>query len=303
MNKMADDMKDKENEKDETLDSENFEIRVGDYNTLRVVKEVDFGLYLDGGKDGEILMPKKYVPEGAKPGDELKVFIYLDSEERPVATTETPLAKVGDFAWLKVSWVNQFGAFLDWGVEKDMFCPFREMKMRMQIGQYYLVYIYMDEESYRLVATAKIDRYLQPVPPEKYLPGDAVKLLVWQKTDLGFKVIIDNHYQGLIYEDQIFRPLHSGDRLPGFIDLVRPDGKIDVSLQQTGKAERLSFASELLQYLQENEGYCDLGDKSDADDVYDRFHVSKKVFKKGIGELYKKGRITVSPTSIRLVEK
>ena len=171
------------------------------------------------------------------------------------------------------------------------------------MGQYYLVYIHVDQESYRLVATAKIDRYLDPVPPEKYLPGDEVQLLVWQKTDLGFKVIIDNLYQGLIYEDQIFQVLHSGDRLPGFIDQVRPDGKIDVCLQQTGKAERLSFAKELLQYLQENDGYCDLGDKSDADDVYERFHVSKKVFKKGIGELYKKGQVTVSPTSIRLVDK
>lgn len=295
-------MEDKIDENEE-FDNENFEIKLGDYNTLSVVKEVDFGLYLDGGRDGEILMPKKYVPEGAKPGDKLKVFIYLDSEERPVATTETPLAKVGDFAWLKVSWVNQFGAFLNWGVEKDMFCPFREMKMRMQMGQSYLVYIHVDLESYRLVATAKIDRYIEPVPPEKYLPGDEVQLLVWQKTDLGFKVIIDNLYQGLIYEDQIFQVLHSGDRLSGFIDQVRPDGKIDVCLQQTGKAERLSFAKELLQYLQENDGYCDLGDKSAADDVYERFHVSKKVFKKGIGELYKKGQITVSPTSVRLVDK
>jgi predicted RNA-binding protein (virulence factor B family) len=295
-------MEDKIDENEE-FDNENFEIKLGNYNTLSVVKEVDFGLYLDGGRDGEILMPKKYVPEGAKPGDKLKVFIYLDSEERPVATTETPLAKVGDFAWLKVSWVNQFGAFLNWGVEKDMFCPFREMKMRMQMGQSYLVYIHVDLESYRLVATAKIDRYIEPVPPEKYLPGDEVQLLVWQKTDLGFKVIIDNLYQGLIYEDQIFQVLHSGDRLSGFIDQVRPDGKIDVCLQQTGKAERLSFAKELLQYLQENDGYCDLGDKSAADDVYERFHVSKKVFKKGIGELYKKGQITVSSTSVRLVDK
>ncbi|MCH4181721.1 MAG: S1-like domain-containing RNA-binding protein [Prevotella sp.] len=295
-------MEDKIDENEE-FDNESFEIKLGDYNTLSVVKEVDFGLYLDGGRDGEILMPKKYVPEGAKPGDKLKVFIYLDSEERPVATTETPLAKVGDFAWLKVSWVNQFGAFLNWGVEKDMFCPFREMKMRMQMGQSYLVYIHVDLESYRLVATAKIDRYIEPVPPEKYLPGDEVQLLVWQKTDLGFKVIIDNLYQGLIYEDQIFQVLHSGDRLSGFIDQVRPDGKIDVCLQQTGKAERLSFAKELLQYLQENDGYCDLGDKSAADDVYERFHVSKKVFKKGIGELYKKGQITVSSTSVRLVDK
>ena len=294
---------DKEIEQDEHLDRDDFEIKLGDYNTLKVVKEVDFGVYLDGGKDGEILMPKKYVPEGIKPGDEVKAFIYLDSEERPVATMETPLAKVGDFAWLKVSWINKFGAFLDWGVEKDMFCPFREMKKRMEMGQYYIVYIYVDEKTYRLVATAKIDKYITPVPPEKYKPGDEVQLLVWQKTDLGFKVIVDNAYQGLIYEDQIFRHLHSGDRLPGFVSLVRTDGKLDITLQQTGKAERLNFAKELLDYLEANEGYCDLGDKSEADDVYERFQVSKKVFKKGIGELYKKGLVTVSPTSVRLVKK
>lgn len=187
-------------------------IRLGDYNQLKVVKKVDFGLYLDGGDEGEILLPSRYVPEGSKVGDELTVFIYLDQEERPVATTEHPLAKVGDFAYLRVAWVNEYGAFLDWGLMKDIFCPFKEQKMRMVKDNYYIVYIKLDEESYRIMATAKVERYFAPQPPS-YLPGDDVDLIVWQKTDLGFKVIIDNRYPGLVYENQVFRPLHTGDRL------------------------------------------------------------------------------------------
>lgn len=187
-------------------------IRLGDYNQLKVVKKVDFGLYLDGGDEGEILLPSRYVPEGSKVGDELTVFIYLDQEERPVATTEHPLAKVGDFAYLRVAWVNEYGAFLDWGLMKDIFCPFKEQKMRMVKDNYYIVYIKLDEESYRIMATAKVERYFAPQPPS-YLPGDDVDLIVWQKTDLGFKVIIDNCYPGLVYENQVFRPLHTGDRL------------------------------------------------------------------------------------------
>lgn len=187
-------------------------IRLGDYNQLKVVKKVDFGLYLDGGDEGEILLPSRYVPEGSKVGDELTVFIYLDQEERPVATTEHPLAKVGDFAYLRVAWVNEYGAFLDWGLMKDIFCPFKEQKMRMVKDNYYIVYIKLDEESYRIMATAKVERHFAPQPPS-YLPGDDVDLIVWQKTDLGFKVIIDNCYPGLVYENQVFRPLHTGDRL------------------------------------------------------------------------------------------
>lgn len=274
-------------------------LRLGDYNKMTVVKEVDFGVYLDGGEEGEILLPKRYVPEGLRPGDEIEVFLYLDQEERLIATTERPLAKVGDFAYLEVKWVNEYGAFLGWGLMKDLFCPFREQKMRMQLGKSYIVYVRIDEESYRIVATAKIDKYFDFSFP-RYQHGEEVDLLVWQKTDLGFKVIIDNRFQGLLYQDQLFQYVHTGDRLKGYIDKVRPDGKIDVTLQPTGQRQARDFAETLLQYLREHDGACDLGDKSDADDIYDRFHVSKKVFKRAIGDLYKRRLILVSPRGIRL---
>lgn len=275
-------------------------IRLGDYNQMKVVKKVDFGLYLDGGDEGEILLPARYVPENSKPGDELTVFVYLDQDERPVATTETPRAKVGDFAYLRVAWVNEYGAFLDWGLMKDLFCPFREQKMRMKKDNYYIVYIKLDEESYRLMATAKIEHYFAPEPP-KYIHGDEVDLLVWQKTDLGFKVIIDNCYPGLVYDDQIFRPLRTGDRLIGFIDNVRPDGKIDVTLQPTGRRLTEEFSNTLLNYLYDNNGHCNLGDKSPAELIADTFKVSKKTFKKAVGDLYRRKLITIGDDGITLV--
>jgi predicted RNA-binding protein (virulence factor B family) len=272
-------------------------IKLGEYNEMEITKKVDFGLYLDGGKEGEILLPKRYVTKDMKVGDTINVFVYLDQEERPVATTETPLAKVGDFAYLQVAWVNEYGAFLDWGLMKDLFCPFREQKMRMSQGKGYVVHIHVDEESYRIIASAKVDRYFSEEPPT-YNIGDEVDLLVWQKTDLGFKVIIDNKYPGLVYKDQIFRQIFTGDRLKGYIENVREDGKIDVSLQQNGRKHTLDFAETLMQYLDEHDGKCDLGDKSDANDIYERFAVSKKVYKKAIGDLYKRRLIKISPYSI-----
>ena len=176
-------------------------IKLGDFNSLRVVKRVDFGIYLDGGEEGEILLPTRYVPEEVSIGDELEVFIYLDQDERLIATTEKPLAKVGDFAYLEVKWVNEYGAFLGWGLMKDLFCPFREQKKRMVLGQSYIVHVHIDEESYRIVASAKVERYLSEEHPH-YRHGDEVDLLIWQKTDLGFKVIIDNQYPGLLYQDR-----------------------------------------------------------------------------------------------------
>lgn len=267
-------------------------IRLGEMNTMKVVKEVDFGMYLDGGDEGEILLPARYVPEGCKPGDTLDVFVYLDQDERPVATTLTPKAMVGEFAFLEVAWVNQYGAFLDWGLMKDLFCPFREQKMRMVKGNSYIVYVHLDEESYRIVASAKVDCFLgDGMPP--YRRGEEVDLLVWQKTDLGFKVIIDNKWGGLVYKDQIFKYVHTGDRMKGYIDNVRPDGKIDVTLQPTGRRQTKELSDVLLDYLRENDGYCNLGDKSDAEDIYERFQVSKKAFKKAVGDLYKQRAITL----------
>lgn len=290
-------------------------IHLGDYNTLKVVKfamrenphayggKETFGVYLDGGKEGDILMPQKYVPEDIKVGDEVRCFVYLDQDERLIATTETPLAKVGDFAYLKCTWVNEYGAFLDWGVMKDLFCPFREQKRKMEIGESYIVYIHIDEESYRIVATAKVDKYLSNLSGDAshIRPGKAVSLLVQQKTDLGFKVIVDNKYQGLIYRNQIFKHVHTGDRLTGYIEKVRTDGKLDISLQPLGRQQTLDFAGTLLQWLKDNGGHCPLGDKSDAEDIKRQFEVSKKAFKRAVGDLYKRRLITIGDDGITLV--
>uniref|UniRef100_A0AB33J2M8 S1-like domain-containing RNA-binding protein n=1 Tax=Prevotella sp. GTC17254 TaxID=3236794 RepID=A0AB33J2M8_9BACT len=276
------------------------ELRLGNYNRLKIVKQVDFGLYLDGGDEGEILLPNRYVPETFEIGQELEVFLYLDQDERLIATTEHPLAKVGDFAYLECTWVNEYGAFLSWGLMKDLFCPFREQKMRMEKGKSYLVFVYIDRDSYRIVASAKIDRYLDKSKPE-YQQGAEVDVLVWQKTDLGFKVIVDNLFPGLVYENQVFKLIHSGDRLKGYVNNVRPDGKLDIILQQTGRKETVEFADQLLTYLQEHNGYCDLGDKSDAEDIKYRFQVSKKTYKKAIGDLYRRRLITIEEGGIRLV--
>ena len=184
-------------------------IELGKFNQLEVVKQVDFGMYLDGGEEGEILLPSRYVPEDCKVGDILNVFLYLDIEERLIATTLTPLVQVGQFACLEVAWVNQFGAFLNWGLMKDLFVPFREQKMKMQVGKKYVVYAYIDEESYRIVASAKVEHFLSRDKAE-YLPGDKVDILVWQKTDLGFKAIIDNKHSGLLYDNEIFSRFDPG---------------------------------------------------------------------------------------------
>ena len=275
-------------------------LKLGQYNTLTVTRRVDFGLYLDGGQEGDILLPQKYVPKGTQVGDELRVFIYLDQDERTIATTETPLAQVGDFACLECTWVNQYGAFLNWGLMKDLFCPFREQKKRMEVGRSYLVHIHIDKETYRIVASAKVEHYLsQEMPP--YRHGDAVELLVWQKTELGFKAIVDNQYGGLIYGNQVFQPIHTGDRVQGFVNTVRPDGKIDLTLQPTGRQQTVDFAETLLEWLQQHDGRCPLGDKSDADDIKELFHVSKKTFKRAVGDLYKRHLITPGDNSLQLV--
>lgn len=274
-------------------------IRLGDYNRMTVVKSVDFGLYLDGGDEGEVLLPARYVPDGCKEGDEIEVFVYLDSEERLVATTQTPKARVGDFAFLTVSWVNEYGAFLDWGLMKDLFCPFREQKMKMEKGKGYIVHVHLDNESHRIVASAKVEHYFDPSFPP-YRHGDEVDLLVWQKTDLGFKVIIDNRFPGLVYGNQVFRQIHTGDRLTGYIDMVREDGKVDVMLQPTGWRMTKETADIIIDYMESHGGTCPLTDKSPAEDIYQQFQVSKKSYKKAIGDLYKRRLITIEDDCIRL---
>ena len=274
-------------------------VKLGKYNQLEVVKAVDFGVYLDGGDDGEILLPSRYVPEGCKPGDLLNVFIYLDNEERLIATTLQPLVQVGEFACLEVAWVNEYGAFLDWGLMKDLFVPFREQKMKMQKGHRYVVHAHVDEDSYRIMASAKVERYLSKELPE-YQPGEEVEVMAWQKTDLGYKVIVDNRFGGLVYQKEIFRPLEPGMRMQAFVRQVREDGKIDLTLQKDGVQKVDDFSGVLLQYIKNNGGYTPLNDKSAAEDIYETFGVSKKTFKKAVGDLYKKRLVVLVEGGIQL---
>ena len=276
-------------------------IELGKFNQLEVVKEVDFGLYLDGGEEGEILLPTRYVPEGCQVGDMLNVFLYLDIDERLIATTLTPLVQVGQFACLEVAWVNQFGAFLNWGLMKDLFVPFSEQKMKMQVGRKYVIHAHLDDESYRIVASAKVERYLSKDIPD-YAPGTEVDILIWQKTDLGFKAIIDNKHSGLLYENEIFCTLETGMQMRSFVKQVRDDGKVDLILQKPGFEKIDDFSKTLLDYIKEHGGRIHLNDKSPAEDIYDTFGVSKKTFKKGVGDLYKKRLISLQENGITLAE-
>lgn len=274
-------------------------IELGKFNRLEVVKEVDFGMYLDGGDEGEILLPARYVPEDCNVGDMLNVFLYLDNEERLIATTLTPLVQVGGFAYLEVAWVNQFGAFLNWGLMKDLFVPFSEQKMKMQVGKKYIIHAHLDDESYRIVASAKVDRYLSKEKAE-YQPGEEVNILIWQKTDLGFKAIIENKFGGLLYDSEIFQPLQTGVMLKAYVKQVREDGKIDLILQKPGFEKVDDFSKTLLEYIREHDGHTSLNDKSPADDIYETFGISKKTFKKAVGDLYKKHLIVLQEDGIRL---
>lgn len=309
-------------------------IQLGQKNRLKAAWKVDFGMYLEGDDEGKILLPARYMPEDLEVGDEIDVFVYLDNEERRVATTLEPKAMVGDFAYLEVAWVNEFGAFLDWGLMKDLFCPFREQKKRMEAGRSYIVHVHLDEESYRIMASAKIEKWLENDKLAKdyrpsaekedtilsqrekgdlstpslgeagrglLLPGSKVSALIWQKTDLGFKAIIDNKYGALLYDSQLFREIHTGDKVEAYITKIRPDGKIDIALQQSGRQHTEDFAEKLLHYLQYRGGRCRLGDKSSAEEIKEQFGVSKKTYKRAIGDLYKRRLITISEDGIELV--
>ena len=271
---------------------------LGQYNSLTIVRFTDHGAYLDGGEVGEILMPKAYVKDEMRPGDIVQVFVYLDQQERLVGTTETPLGRVGEFVCLRCSWVNKYGAFLDWGLLKDLFVPFREQKRRMEVGQYYVVRIYIDDATQRIVATAKLDRYLQPATPEQVRPGQEVALMVQHRTDLGYKVIVDNQYAGLIYFSATNQPLGMGSQLRGYVSQVRPDGKLDISLQPIGVDRYRDFAETLWEELLEAGGQLPYCDNTPAETIADRFGVSKKTFKRAVGNLYKAGKIILLPDSI-----
>ena len=276
-------------------------IALGNYNTLRVTRFSDHGAYLDGGPLGEILMPKKYVPRSLRPGDEIEVFVYLDQSERLVGTLETPLARVGDFAYLRVAWTNEFGAFLDWGLTKDLFVPFREQKMRMVQDRSYLVYIHVDPETQRLVGPAKVERYLKRATPDRYHRGQEVEIIVQQKTPLGFRCIADNRCGGHLYDNQIFDTVpHTGDVLTATVVNIRPDGRLDLSLQRIGTGRFRDFAGQLLEELHSAGGTLPFSDHSTPEEIQQRFGVSKKTFKRALGTLYKSGHISIEEDCIFL---
>jgi predicted RNA-binding protein (virulence factor B family) len=276
-------------------------LEIGKTNNLRIVKEVDFGLYLDGGESGEILIPTRYVPKNAKVDEYLDVFIYHDSEDRLIATTETPLAQVDQFAYLKVKQLTQVGAFLEWGLMKDLLVPFREQKYEMFNNTSYLVRVYLDKVSKRIAATTKLDRYIDNVPYD-YEEGQEVDLIIWEKTDLGYKVIINEEHTGLLYANEIFTPVHVGMKIKGFIKRLREDEKIDVSLQKQGFVHVDETSQMILEKLKTRGGFIEANDNTSPESIKHMFGISKKVFKKAIGSLYKERLIIIEDRGIRLVK-
>lgn len=274
-------------------------VEIGKLNKLSIVKFVDFGLYLDAGNGEEILLPLRYVTDDMNVGDEIEVFIYADSEDRLVATTEEPKGKVGEFAFLQVIAVNQVGAFLDWGLLKDLLVPFREQKVRMEKGRYYVVYIYLDDNTKRIVASAKLDKFLDNKIPQ-YATNDEVEVLVTKRTDLGYKVVIDNTYWGMLYHNEIFKDINIGERHRAFIKSVRSDGKIDVTLGNKGGARVSGLSDDIQSYLEENDGFMPYNDSSSPDDIRNVFQCSKKDFKKALGYLLKIGIIKISDNGVNL---
>ena len=276
-------------------------IKLGDWNELKIKRFTEHGAQLDGGSVGKILMPARYVQRNMRLGQMVTVFVYLDQSDRLVATTETPLARVGDFAFLEVAWVNEHGAFLNWGLMKDLFVPFSEQKMRMEQGRSYLVHIHIDEETHRIVASAKVERYLQEPARKEYYRGRDVEVLLWHKTPLGFKVIVDNAYPGLIYDNQIYTELHSGERHIGQVITLREDGRMDVALGRIGKGRFRAFAEQLRDELAAApDGRLPFNDHSSAEEIAERFGVSKKTFKRAVGALYRNREIMIEESGIAL---
>ena len=273
-------------------------MKLGHYNKLRIVRFTDHGAVLDG--DGiVVLMPKKYTREDQHPGDEVEVFVYLDQSDRLVATTERPYAEVGQFAYLRVAWTNRYGAFMDWGLTKDLFVPFSEQRHHFMKDKSYLIYIYIDDQTGRIVGTSKLDRNLSTDFPD-VKDGDEVDVLVWKKTDLGFKVIVNNAYEGLIYDSEIFRPVTIGLRLQAFVKNVRPDGKIDIILQHSGRQLVDDISEQLIATLEANGGFLPYGDHTPPEIIAKEFHISKKAFKRTLGALYRQHIVTITSEGILL---
>jgi len=274
---------------------------LGKYNSLRVVKELDFGVYLDGNEMGEILLPIKQVPPKTAIDDLLEVFLYKDSENRLIATMREPFVTAEEFAVLRVVEVNKMGAWLDWGLERNLLAPFREQKQDMEEGKYYLVYVYVDHETQRLVASSKLAKFLDNVPPE-YEEGQEVDLLISNQSDIGYVAVINNLHTGLLYKNEVFQPLKRGQKIKGYIKKMREDEKIDLILLKPGYDKIDPLAQMVLNKLKSTGGKIPLGDKSTPEDIYTYFNISKKDFKKATGLLYKQKLILVDKNKITLVK-
>lgn len=275
-------------------------LNIGNYNTLRIIKILSFGAYLDGGEGKEILLPTRYVPDGAQVGDDVEVFIYHDNEGRLIATTLHPKAVVGEFAFMQVKSVNTTGAFLDWGLMKDLLVPYKEQKLTMREGKWYLVYVRLDHVTGRVMASARIEKFLNNIPP-KYKFNQEVDLLVADDTEIGYKVIVNNLHWGMVYHNQVFQRLEKGEHLKGYVKEIREDDKLDISLAPLGYQKVDGVAQTILQALQVQNGFLPVHDKSDPEVIYSLFRCSKKAFKQAIGALYRQHRIALEPDGIRLI--
>lgn len=276
-------------------------IEIGKFNNLQVVKVADHGVYVDGGEEGTILLPNRYVPNGLGIDDWVEVFLYFDSDDLLIATTETPKALVNTVELLKVIDTNRVGAFLDWGLPKDLLVPFSEQQHPMKEGESYMVYVFHDHNTDRILASSKLNRYFDE-EPEGLEEKQAVDLQISDKTELGYKAIIDNQYLGLIFHGDAFRPLAIGERLPGYIKAIREDGKVDLIISQHSPQGDNSLENQIMAHLKASGGESDLTDKSDPDRIYRQFKVSKKKYKNALGALYKRKLIVITREKISLVQ-
>jgi len=275
---------------------------IGKYNNLTIERLTSVGMFLSDVEGEEVLLPNQYLTDEMQVGDNIKVFVYLDSEDRPVATTETPKIIRNEFAFLEVTDVTEHGAFLDWGLIKDLFVPFREQSTPMQEGEWHVVFLYLDQKSSRLIASTKIDRFLEN---ERLTvgEGDQVDLLIYSKTDLGYNAIVNQYHKGLIYANEVFREMSVGDSLKGYVKKIREENKLDLSLQKTGYEVVEPSAQLILDQLKKANGVLNLSDSSSPEDIYKSLQISKKVFKKAIGGLYKQGLIKIGDDNIQLVSE
>ena len=274
-------------------------MKIGTYNQLKVLRDTSVGLFLGDDTGKEVLLPNKYVPAHAKVGKVIEVFVYTDSEDRPIATTLKPLVQLGEFACLRVKDVSKVGAFLDWGLEKDLLVPFREQKDKMKLGKSYIVYLRMDEVTERLVATAKLHKIFDKDVSELE-EGMEVDLLIGEGTDIGIEVIINHRYRGMLYRNEIFQDVMFGDQGRGYIKHIREDGKVDVSLRKTGMDNLEDGAQKIMTELKANDGFLPLHDKSDPEDIQFQLEMSKKNFKRSLGTLYKKKLVVLEKDGVRL---